>query len=162
MNFELLSHMSGVVQAYPWDSTAVGASGRSGARCRRAAPGQDVGAGRFSPAVPNKGRGPPARTTPGPPRPNGLPGGSGGSGEGRALLSQQEGGGGCAGAGELGWGERCGGSRGSERGFCGLWRTQLRGRELRIVSPQRLLSFSSRPAPSITPRHHQEMIPNQL
>lgn len=36
------------------------------------------------------------------------------------------------------------------------------GQELRIVSPQRLLSFSSRPAPSITPRHHQEMIPNQL
>lgn len=98
----------------------MGQQGRQGAwlqRCQMSctAPGQDAGTRRFFPRSSHQRQGTPSPCCAKPTKAKRPPGGL------RRLGGrQQEGGGGCSGAGELGREARCGGSRGSERGSCGV------------------------------------------
>lgn len=79
------------------------------------APGQDAGTGSFFPRSSHRRPGTPSPRRAKPTKAKRPPGGLR-----RPGGRQQEGGGGCSGAGELGREARCGGSRGSARGSCGV------------------------------------------
>lgn len=86
------------------------------------APGQDAGTGSFFPRSSHRRPGTPSPRRAKPTKAKRPPGGlrRPPGGLRRPGGRQQEGGGGCSGAGELGREARCGGSRGSARGSCGV------------------------------------------